>query len=127
MDTSTVRGRLRQALGEALKARDPTAASALRSGLGALDNASAVPAALARPVPVRGASSPHFAGATAGLGAGETARKVLTEDDAEAIVRAEVAERQAAAGDYDRAGQPERADRLRREAGILARAVAAET
>jgi uncharacterized protein len=127
MDTRTVRGRLRQALGEALKARDTIAASALRSALGALDNASAVPAALARPVPVRGASSPHFAGATAGLGAGEAARKVLTKDDAEAIVRAEVAERQAAAREYDQVGQPERADRLRREAGIVASALAAET
>jgi uncharacterized protein len=43
-----------------------------------------------------------------------------------AIVRAEVAERQAAARDYERAGHADRAGRLRREADILAAALAAE-
>jgi len=36
-----------------------------------------------------------------------------------AIVRAEVAEREAAARDYDRAGHPDQAGRLRREADVL--------
>jgi len=124
MQAPTVRERLRQALGEALKARDSIAVSALRSALGAIDNASAVPAS---PAPVAGASSPHFAGTAAGLGAAETERRGLTEDEARAIVRAEVTERQAAAADYERAGNMDRAGRLRREADILASAVAIET
>ena len=51
-DTGT-RQRLQLALGEALRARDKVATSALRSALAAIDNASAVPAA---PAPAAGAS-----------------------------------------------------------------------
>jgi uncharacterized protein YqeY len=55
----------------------------------------------------------------AGLGAGEAERRRLTEADIEQIVCAEVAERQAAVQDYDRAGHADQAERLRREARIL--------
>jgi uncharacterized protein YqeY len=48
----------------------------------------------------------------------EVERRVLTAAQVERIVRAEVAEREAAAGDYDRAGRPERAAQLRGEAGV---------
>jgi uncharacterized protein YqeY len=61
----------------------------------------------------------RFASAVAGLGAGDTARRSLTEAQIEDIVRAEVAERQAAAHDYDQAERRDQADRLRREAGVL--------
>jgi uncharacterized protein YqeY len=44
---------------------------------------------------------------------------VLTAAQVEEIVRAEVAEREDAARDYDRAGRPERAERLRDEARAL--------
>jgi uncharacterized protein len=121
MSTPTVRDLLQQALGQALKARDMIAASALRSALGAIDNASAVPA---RPATVTGATSQYVAGAATGPGAAETARRGLSDQEASAIVRAEIAERQAAAQDYDRAGYTERAGRLRREADILAIALA---
>jgi uncharacterized protein YqeY len=124
MDTPTVRDLLQRALGEALKARDIVAVSALRSALGAIDNATAVPDG---PVPVTRATSPHFAGAAAGLGAADTERRRLSDQEASEIVQAEAAERQAAARDYDRAGRPERAARLKREADILASALAVES
>ena len=111
-----IRGRLRSALRDALRARDTTAASALRSALAAIDNAGAVPQV---PAPAAGTGSPHVAGAVAGLGAGEAERRRLTEADVVAIVHAEVAEREAAARDYDRAGHPDQAGRLRREADVL--------
>jgi amidohydrolase family protein len=83
---AAIRDRLRTALHAALRARDKTAASALRSALAAIDNISAVPAA-----PTPGvASGPHFAGAPAGLGAGERPRRGLTDGEAERIVRAEI-------------------------------------
>ena len=112
-DTGT-RQRLQLALGEALRARDKVATSALRSALAAIDNASAVPVA-----PAAGAGGPHFAGTVAGLGAGEAERRRLTEAEAEQIVLGEVAERQAAARDYDQTGHAEQAGQLRREAQVL--------
>jgi uncharacterized protein len=125
MGTANVRDQLRKALGDALKSRDMLAASALRSALGAIDNATAVTAVPAGPT-TASASSPHFAGAVPGLGAAETERRRLSDDEVSAIVRAEVAERQAAARDYERAGHADRAGRLRREADILAAALAVE-
>jgi len=116
MEDRTIRGRLQAALPEALKARDKVAVSALRSALAAIDNAGAVPHG---PVPTAGLGDQYVAGAAAGLGAGEVGRRRLSEDDVAQIVRAEVAERQAAARDYAQRGQPDQADRLRREASVL--------
>lgn len=115
MSASPLRQRLEAALREALRARDIIARSALRSALSAIDNASAVPPGQAP----AGATSLHVAGAAAGLGAGEAERRRLTEADIENVVRAEVAERQAAAQHYDHAGQGDHAGRLRREADVL--------
>jgi uncharacterized protein YqeY len=116
---AAIRDRLQTALRAALRARDKTAASALRSALAAIDNASAV-----APEPAPGvASGPHFAGAAVGLGAGEAPRRGLTAGEAERIVRAEIAEREAAATGYERAGHADRAARLRREAAVLQSAV----
>jgi len=116
MDDSTGRGRLQAALREALKARDKIAVSALRSALAAIDNAGAVPLG---PAPAVGVGSQHVAGAAAGLGAGEGERRRLSDGDVDEIVRAEVAERQAAARDYEQRGHADQADRLRREARVL--------
>ncbi|MCO6004085.1 GatB/YqeY domain-containing protein [Actinoallomurus purpureus] len=54
-----------------------------------------------------------------GVGVAEVERRVLTEAQVADIVGAEVAEREAAARDYHRAGRPERAERLRSEAAVL--------
>jgi uncharacterized protein YqeY len=111
-----VRGALRQALAAAMRARDTVAASALRSVLGAIGNAEAVPAPQA---PASQIGSAHIAGARAGLGAGEAQRRDLGDAEARAILRAEIEERLAAAADYERAGHGDRAARLRREAQAL--------
>ena len=110
------RQRLQLALREALRARDTIAVSALRTALSAIDNASAVPV---ESTPAPGTGGPHFAGAVSGLGAAEAERHALTEPEVEQIVRAEVAERLAAAHGYDQAGRPDEAERLRREASVL--------
>jgi uncharacterized protein YqeY len=118
----SVRSRLQAALRAAMKERDTVTASALRSALSAIANAEAVslPAASSGP-PARPAaqSSPHFAGAVAGLGAAEVSRRQITEDEATAIAAAEAADRRAAARDYQAAGHADRAGRLRREARAI--------
>ena len=105
-----VRTRLRRALGDALKARDAGAVSALRSAMSAIGNAEAIEPGPDRPA---GTGSAHFAGAVAGLGAGDVERRHLTEVDAAAIVRREAAEREAAADEYERAGYAAEAAKLR--------------
>jgi uncharacterized protein YqeY len=112
-----IRQRLDQELRQALRAKDKIAMSALRSALAAIGNAGAVPAA---PAPAGGTSgSPHFAGSTAGPGTSEAERRILTEGDAVQVVQAEIAERMAAAQEYQRTQHTGRADRLRREAAVL--------
>ncbi len=109
-----LRQRLREALTVAMKARDRVAVAALRSTLAAIDNAEAVD----RPASVDARLA--IERIPVGVGAAEVARRVLTEAQVEQIVRAEVAEREAAARDYDGAGRPDRAETLRGEAGVLA-------
>jgi hypothetical protein len=110
----SVRAGLQAALTGALRRRDKVAASALRSGLSALANAEAVSR-----VPLAGTSSPHIAGAAAGLGAAEAPRRTLSPAEAEQVIAAEISERLAAADGYDQAGHAERAGQLRREADVL--------
>ena len=110
-----IRTRLRRALGVALKAREAGAVSALRSAMSAIGNAEAVDPS-ARPA---GTGSAHFAGTVAGVGAGEARRRLLTEADADAIVRQEAAEREAAASEYERGGRAAEAARLREGARAL--------
>lgn len=110
-----LRARLRRALPDALRARDTVAVAALRSALGAIDNGEAV--APVEPGPMDGV----IAGARPGLGAGEAARRELSEQDVAAIVGREVAERLDAAEGYAAAGRDDRATRLRAEAEVLAR------
>lgn len=95
--------------------RDAVAVSALRTALAAIDNAEAVPPDEADLL----ASGGPVAGSVAGLGASDVRRRDLTGADVERIVRAEAAERLAAAGEYERRGQPDRAARLRAEASVL--------
>ena len=118
--------RLRAALRDALKTRDLVAAFALRSALGAIGNAEAVPATPDVPAPGSGAASglvrtdsPYVAQAAAGAGAAEVSRRPLSQADVSGIVRAEISERETTAGQYELAGHADRAARLRREAQIL--------
>jgi uncharacterized protein YqeY len=107
--------RLRRALPLAMKARDKVAVSALRSALGAVGNAEAVD-------PAHAATTTEGPGGLAGtvaLGAGEAARRTLSEADIERIIRAEIAERRGAADGYERMGQAGQAERLRAEAEVL--------
>jgi uncharacterized protein YqeY len=113
-----VRARLRQDLTAAMKARDRTAVSALRSALAAIDNAEAPTTVGLQP---RGADSEHVAGSSVGVGAAEVGRRVLSEDDVCALVQAQIAERMAAAEGYDTLGRAEDANRLRAEADVLRR------
>ena len=118
MTGTTLRERLNTALHEAMRARDTTAVSALRSALAALDNAEAVDAG--QPAGPAVATHPHLAGTTVGVGAAEVERRSLSEDEQRAVVQAEVDERLAAAAQFDLGGRPDRAERLRAEAAVLA-------
>jgi uncharacterized protein YqeY len=115
-DCENLRDRLRGALPRAMRMRDAVAVAALRSALSALDNAEAVDPVRAPP-PSPGHAD--LAGTVAGLGAAEVERRSLTESQMEEIVRGEVAERHAVACDYEHAGRPEHAERLRAEAKVL--------
>ena len=57
--------------------------------------------------------------AVSGLGAGEVDRRGLSEPDVVAIVRAEIADRDVAAREYDALGHPDRAADLRAQAAVL--------
>ena len=118
---SVLVARLRAALTAALGAGDRVAAAAVRSALAAVGNAEAVdPAAQGGHADLAMVPGEHFAGARAGLGAGEVPRKLLKAVDVTQIVLAEIDERHSAAAEYDRLGHGGRAERLRREADILA-------
>ncbi len=60
-----------------------------------------------------------MAKAATGAGATEVTRRQLSPADLQAIVGAEISERETMALRYEQAGQADRADRLRREARIL--------
>lgn len=110
-----LQARLRADLLAARKARDTAATAVLRSTLGAIANAEALPvaeAALSGEGPI--------AGAATGVGATEAARRDLTDDDIRGIISAEQAERRAAATDIESHGAGEKAEQLRAEAELLA-------
>jgi hypothetical protein len=96
-----------------MRARDQPAIAAIRSTLAAIDNASAVQpkADTDRNLAIERIPS--------GIGATEVERRALTEDEIVRIVETEIADRAAAATDYENAGRTERADRLRAEAAVL--------
>jgi uncharacterized protein len=111
---TSLRERLRAALPAAMKARDRAAVAALRSTLAAIDNAEAVaPAGEA-------AGGQAIEQVAIGVGATEVERRELTDSEIDQVVRAEIADREAAADDYDRAGHTDRASQLRAEARALA-------
>jgi uncharacterized protein YqeY len=117
-----VRQRMRAALTVAIKGRDRVAASVLRATLGAIENAEAVERPESGSGGVEGGQRESLAieAIAVGVGAAEVDRRVLTEADVHAIVRAEVAEREAALATYERAGRGEQAERLQAELNVLA-------
>ncbi len=100
------RAGLAAALKAAMKARDQATVAVARSLLSALDNKSAVPLVDRR--------APMFAASA------EAPRHDPTEAEIAQVFDAEVAERAAAAADYDRRGLSAEAARLRAEIAIIA-------
>ncbi|WP_216870330.1 hypothetical protein [Modestobacter excelsi] len=107
-----VRERLRTALPGALKQRDGALVAVLRATLAALDNAEAV-------APTDDRESLALEETPVGVGVWEVARRELSDEDIELVVRAEIDERQTAARVYEQAGEHEHARRLRHEADTL--------
>ncbi|MGW5353962.1 hypothetical protein ACWERV_26010 [Streptomyces sp. NPDC004031] len=109
----TLQQRLRAALPAAMRARDKATLALLRSTLAAIENAEAVD------LPDAPRGSLAIEQTPVGAGAAEAARRELTEADVEGIVRAELAEREAAAEAYDRAGQAAQAEQLRAGVAVV--------
>ena len=109
------RQRLRADLVAAMKARDPVAVAALRSAISAIDNAEAVA------VPDGGAPAlaGAIAGAAAGVGSTEVARRDLAPDEVRGVVQMLIDDWEGAAAWSRGHGLPERAERLGREAAVL--------
>lgn len=95
----------------AMKSGDRMAVGALRSTLSAIENAEAVE----MPQGLRLA----IGDMPTGVGAADVRRRDLTEADVEQIVRAEVTDRETAAGGYESVGKPERAEHLKAEVRVL--------
>ena len=106
----SVQVRLQQALSRALKERDTEAVSALRSALGAIANAEAVP------VPQRTGTEVML-----GVGPSEVPRRELTKDEIDGIVEAEIVERRQAAAGLVGLGQDAHMERLVEQAKVLER------
>jgi uncharacterized protein len=109
-----LRSVLRDAIGSAMKGRDPILVAAFRSALGVIDNAQAADISEAPAV-----QSGTIAGGVAGLGAGEVPRRALPESQLVEILRAEVAQWEASAAEYQRRGRVDSALRLYAEAEAL--------
>jgi hypothetical protein len=94
-----------------LKARDRATASTLRAALAAIENAEAVDASSVRAGAIEASA--------VGIGVAEAERRVLTETDVVAIVRAEISEQERAAEIYETSGRPDKAAELRSAAETL--------
>jgi len=113
-----LRQQLREALVAAMKSRDRLAIAVLRPTLAAIDNAEAVDAHPSEP---HRTSSSHFAGASSGVGSSDVPRRVLSDADVAGIVGAQAEERWQMAAQYEKLGQVENGETLRREAAVLSR------
>ena len=103
---STMEDRLRAALKEAMKSRDPIATATIRSALGAIDNAGSVRVD-DLDLPQR---SGHIAGSVKGLGAGDVPRMEIDDQQLIEIVQAQVTSREGAADEYEGLGRVDQAD-----------------
>ena len=100
-----------------MKAQRTAEMAALRNLIAAIDNAEAVESAVSDPP----RASEHVVGAAQGLGAGDAARRVLSEHDLQRIIEAELWERDAQAARLMLLGRTDDASRLRLEAEVIAR------
>lgn len=107
-----------------MKDRETAAVGALRTALGAIDNADAVPSPDG---PATAPTTGPIAGATDGAGAGDVARRELSEADVTAIVRAEIDDLRSSADEYDALGRDEQAAQLRVQADLLERHFSADS
>ena len=105
---------LRRRLVSAMKGRDSIAMAALRSMIGAIDNAEAADAEAAPAV-----EAGVIAGGVTGAGAGEVARRDLTSSDLVAILRNEATERRTDGAGYRDVGQSDAAASLEAEAAVI--------
>ncbi len=105
---SEIREQMKVDLRQAMKARDTEQVATLRSVLGAIDNAEAVPIVAVSSLvePVIGKSN-------------DVPRKLLSTEDIRQIVTHEIAERQRAGQTYAELGQSAEAERLQRAATLL--------
>jgi uncharacterized protein YqeY len=110
-----LRDALRRDLASAMKAREPDAVSALRTAIAAIDNAEAVPAPETDPA----TTSSHIAGARAGVGAAEAARRQLSAGRQRATLRDQITGYTTEADRYEALGKQDAAARLRTQARLL--------
>jgi uncharacterized protein YqeY len=111
-----LRERLRAGLRDAMKQRDQAAVAALRTALSVVDNAEAADVSNAPE-----AQDGHIAGGVAGLGAGEVARRHVSDPELVELLQREVARWEKTADEFQRVGRNEEATGLRDEITALAR------
>jgi uncharacterized protein YqeY len=109
-----LRAALRNAIGGAMKDRDPIQLAAYRAALSVIDNAEA-----ADPAQAPAVQPGTIAGGVVGLGAGEVPRRGLSDEERVALLRVEVAQWEATAAEYQRHGRVDSATRLYAEAAAL--------
>jgi uncharacterized protein YqeY len=105
---------LREALREAIRSRDTPVVAVFRETLAAIDNAEAADTSAAPPV-----EHGVIAGGVAGLGAGEVPRRILSPQEATAIVEREIQEHREAAASYLALGRADEATTLRLQLDAL--------
>jgi uncharacterized protein YqeY len=108
---ATLIARLRADLRLAMRERDAPRTSTLRTLIAAIDHAQAVPDTDPRS---------HTRFHRFGEGANEAPRRTLTQADLQALLNREMQERTEAAAEMEKAGEVDRAIRLREEAAIVA-------
>ena len=109
-----LRERLRDELRVAMKQRDKAAVAALRAALSVIDNAEAADLSDAP-----GVEPGLIAGGVAGLGAGEVARRQLSDRELVEMLREEVARWESTAREGERVRRSDDAARLRAEIAAL--------
>jgi hypothetical protein len=113
-----LRARLRRDLRDAMKAQRQDEMAALRTLIGAIDNAESVEESPTTRTPT---PSEHVAGALRGLGVTDAVRRQLSERELQRIIENELWERDAQAERLTLLGRADDASRLRVEADVIAR------